>query len=77
VTNPAYESRAGALARQAHRPLNPSCSASRAVRDVLATRELKMIGPEYFLHASNITRVFSFSAKDVLWLRMFLYWHRL
>ena len=30
-----------------------------------------MIGPEYFLHASNITRVFSFSAKDVLWLRVF------
>ena len=29
-----------------------------------------MIGPEYFLHASNITRVFSFSAKDVLWLRV-------
>jgi hypothetical protein len=30
-----------------------------------------MISPEYFLHASNITRVFSFSAKDVLWLRIF------
>jgi hypothetical protein len=30
-----------------------------------------MLGPEYFLHASNITRVFSFSAKDVLWLRVF------
>jgi hypothetical protein len=29
-----------------------------------------MIGPEYFLHASNITRVFSFGAKDVLWLRI-------
>ena len=29
-----------------------------------------MISPEYFLHASNITRVFSFSAKDVLWLRV-------
>ena len=29
-----------------------------------------MIGPEYFLHASNITRVFSFSAKDVMWLRV-------
>jgi Popeye protein conserved region len=29
-----------------------------------------MIGPEYFLHASNITRVFSFSATDVLWLRI-------
>src|SRR5215207_8536559 len=30
-----------------------------------------MISPEYFLHASNITRVFSVSAKDVLWLRVF------
>src|SRR3954471_2876369 len=30
-----------------------------------------MISPEYFLHASNITRVFSFSASDVLWLRIF------
>jgi len=29
-----------------------------------------MLGPEYFLHASNITRVFSFSAKDILWLRI-------
>ena len=29
-----------------------------------------MIGPEYFLHASNITRVLSFSAKDVMWLRV-------
>jgi hypothetical protein len=30
-----------------------------------------MIAPEYFLHASNITRVFSFSSKDVMWLRVF------
>src|SRR4051794_35976076 len=31
-----------------------------------------MISPEYFLHASNIARIFSFSAKDVLWLRIFV-----
>jgi hypothetical protein len=30
-----------------------------------------MISAEYFLHASNITRVVSVSAKDVLWLRVF------
>jgi hypothetical protein len=29
-----------------------------------------MFGPEYFLHASNITRVLSFSAKDIIWLRI-------
>jgi len=28
-----------------------------------------MISPEYFLHASNITRILSFNAKDMLWLR--------
>jgi CRP-like cAMP-binding protein len=30
-----------------------------------------MIGPEYFLHTSNLMRVVSFSAKDVMWLRIF------
>jgi CRP-like cAMP-binding protein len=30
-----------------------------------------VIGPEYFLHTSNLARVVSFSAKDVMWLRIF------
>jgi len=30
-----------------------------------------MLSPEYFLHASNIARLVSFSVKDVLWLRVF------
>jgi|SRR5918993_1409106 Popeye protein conserved region len=30
-----------------------------------------MLGPEYFLHAANVLRVISFSAKDIMWLRLF------
>jgi CRP-like cAMP-binding protein len=30
-----------------------------------------MVPPEIFLHSSNVMRVISFSAKDVLWLRIF------
>jgi hypothetical protein len=43
----------------------------RALRRERQREVCTVVPPEIFLHSSNVMRVVSFSAKDVLWLRVF------